>query len=140
MKLRLVLLVLLGVVVAAAAFAGGRSLHSPSQASGRPAAEGVVFTPAKPIAGTSRGGFSGFGEVSGLEGKTVLAGRVVALNPGSITVETAAGVRTSVQLAGEGSLRRIESVGREALRPGATIVVRRGPGSEVAAILVLAEP
>lgn len=134
------LLLLLAVAVAAAAFFAGRALRTPDGVL-LASPEAAAFQPAPAIAGLSHGGFSGFGEVPGLAGQTVLSGRVTAIAPGAITVETPAGTTSSITLTGTRSLRRIEAGGVEALRPGVTVVVRLGGDGRMAeALLVLAEP
>jgi hypothetical protein len=127
------------ILVAVASFVLGRSLKS-SDNTVTVELDAPAYEAAKGIAGLSEGGFTGFGEVPGLAGQTVLAGRIVSLAPTSITIESAAGVRSTIQVSSESALRRIETTGREALTPGTTVVVRRDSAGEAKAVLVLAQP
>ncbi|MPZ50147.1 MAG: hypothetical protein GEU75_12770 [Dehalococcoidia bacterium] len=97
------------------------------------------YTAAETTARFSKGGFSGFGEVAGFEGRTVLGGRIVAIESGSIVLESAAGVRSTVPL-GNSTLGVIRPGGRGDLRIGVTVVVRTEPGSETTAAAVLVLP
>jgi hypothetical protein len=129
------------VVVAAASFLGGRALGSGDSERGVTAnLDSPSFAPAPGVAGTSRGGFSGFGEVAGMEGHTVVSGRIVSVSPAAIVVESPDGVRATLNLRAEDGLRRIEGAARDQLRPGMSVVVRPGEGDAAAAILIVAQP
>lgn len=129
------------LAVAVVGFFAGRGLHSDGEEVSAFDFDAPAYGATKSIAGVTHGGFTGFGETPGLEGRTVVAGRVVAASADSLTVESQQGVRSTLRLSGGASLRRIEAAGREALRPGVTVVVRREAGSdEVAALLIVAEP
>jgi hypothetical protein len=129
-------------VILVAGFFAGRSLHSSS-------AETFVFDLSAPVyeAGISaiaesKGGFTGFGETAGLSGRTVLSGRVVALAGPEVTLEDSSGTRHSVRLTTPvAAVSRIEAAGRDALRTGATVIVRHESGSDSAdAVLILEAP
>ena len=88
---------LLAVMLAAGGFLTGRSLQ--------PGAEAIVFSydkfspayeAAAPIAGVSTAGFSGF-DLPDLEGETVLAGAVLAVDSQSLTLRTAFGSESTLR-------------------------------------------
>jgi len=86
----------------------------------------------------SKGGFSGFGETDGLEGTTILSGRVVSAGAEAIVIESEDGAQATIRLAGSASMTQIEASSADALRPGAIVVIRHQPGSDEAlAVLVL---
>jgi hypothetical protein len=129
-----------GLVVAVAAFFGGRALHGDGSSAGAFDFDAPAYGSVKSIAGLSRGGFSGFGDTPGLDGRTVIAGRIVSAAADSITVESSQGVRSTLRISSAAPLRRLDTSGREALRPGVTVVVRRSDSGEPAAVLIVAEP
>jgi hypothetical protein len=131
---------LAGAVVAVVAFLGGRALHTDGKGSATFDLSSAAYEATGSVAGLSKGGFSGFTEAGG-DGRTVIAGRVVSVSSDSITLEGSGGERSTVRLSGAGPLRRLEPAGREALRPGVTVIVRREPAGDVAeAVLVVSEP
>lgn len=131
----------IGVMLAVAGFFAGRELRNDNGSAAAYDFKAPAYAPSDPIAGFSRGGFTGFGETPGLDGKTIIAGRVIELTGDSFTLESAAGVRSTVRLADEAPLRRIEAATAAALRPGANVIVRKQPGKdEAAAVLVVAAP
>jgi hypothetical protein len=93
------------------------------------------------IAARSKAGFTGFGELAGGEDHTVLGGRVVEVSATSLTLETQQGSRTTLRLGANSKLTRLETGSRALIRPGATVIVKRGeqPG-DAAAVLVVAQP
>jgi hypothetical protein len=128
------------VVAILAAFFVGRALH-PEKAEG-PSFDlsAVAYESAGSVAGLSKGGFSGFTEAGG-DGRTVIAGRVVAVSADSITLQGSGGQRSTLRLLGQAPLRRLEPSAREALRPGVTVIVRRQAAGDAAeAVLVVSEP
>lgn len=128
-------------VIAVAAFFTGRELRPDTGASFDYNLAAPPFVAASPAAGLSKGGFSGFGETLGLDGKTVLSGKVTSVTSESLTLETPAGSSSTIKVTGAGPLRRIEASSVAALRPGVTVVIRMVPGSkEGAAVLIVAEP
>lgn len=93
------------------------------------------------IAATSKGGFTGFGELTGGNDRTVLGGRVVEVGPTSLTLETQQGSRTTLRLGPNSRLARLETGARTAIRPGATVILKRGEQpDEAVAVLVVAQP
>jgi len=97
-----------------------------------------AYEAAASIAGRSRGGFTGFAEVAGLDGRTVIAGRVAGLSTSALVLDTAVGQR-SLRLTGDRALRRIEPW--RGAEPGSTVALLLTPnGNEVAAVLVLSAP
>jgi hypothetical protein len=129
------------VIVALGGFFAGRALHSETGNAGAYDADAPSFEPAPAIAGFSPGGFSGFGEVPGFEGTTVLAGRIISADATSIVMESTAGVRSTVRLQGDKVLQVIRPADHSELRAGSTVVVRMVDGGEEAAsVLIVAEP
>lgn len=128
------------VAVAVLAFFAGRELRPERGEASAFDLEAPAYEVAKAAAGFSKAGFTGFGEAPGAEGRTVVSGRIVAVGPDSITIESAGGQRSAVRLAGQASLRRVEAAGRDALRPGVTVLLRQTGGADAAAVLIVAEP
>jgi hypothetical protein len=126
------------LLAALAAFFAGRSLAGGGES---PSIEvtGPAYQAGVTIAGLSKGGFSGFTE-SGGDARTVLSGRVVAVAGDSITLESQAGVRSTIRLTDAARVTRLEPASAGALRAGLSVMVRRGPEGEAAAVLVLADP
>jgi len=93
------------------------------------------------IAARSPGGFTGFGELAGGDDRTVIGGRVVEVSSSLLTIETQQGARTTLRLGANPKLTRLEAGSRQLLKPGATVIVRRGDQQdEAAAVLVLSAP
>jgi hypothetical protein len=131
----------LAIAVAAIAFFAGQSLR-PEDEPELAAADltALPYTAPAPAFGRSLGGFTGFGEQSDGQGRTVLSGRVTTVGPDAIGLDTPAGP-TTVSLAGERALRRLEAISRNAIGDGATVLALISPGSgEVTALLLLEEP
>ena len=131
------------VVVMAVAFFGGRTLGSGGDegASYTYDLDTPPYTAASTGAGISKGGFSGFGANSGIDGETLVSGRVRSVSADSITLDTAGGTEV-LRITGSGTLRRIEGATAAAVRPGMNVVVRTtGSGGDTASsVLLLAEP
>jgi hypothetical protein len=93
------------------------------------------------IGATSQGGFTGFGELAGGDDRTVLGGRVVEASATSLTLETQQGSRTTLRLGPNSKLWRLDSASTSSIKPGATIIVKRGAAEgEAAAVLVVLQP
>jgi hypothetical protein len=126
------------LAVLALGFLAGRTLHSEGD-SKAPLADGPAFEATATIAGLSKAGFSGFSESTA--GRTVLAGRIVAVEGDTITLEGTSGARSMLRLSGSGPLTRLEPSTLAALRPGVTVLLRRAQdGDAAAAALIVAEP
>jgi len=94
------------------------------------------YAAADALAGHSRAGFTGFAETGGLDGSTIVAGRVTAVGPDTITVATAAG-SSAIRLTGEQKLRVLQPI-PGALTAGMTLVILKKPGSsEAQAVLAV---
>ncbi len=131
------------VVVATVGFFGGRALGSdaPAGSSYTYDLNTPPYTSPSSASGVSRGGFSGFG-ASGIDGETIVSGRVRSVTTDLITLETSSGGTEVVRITGPGALRRTEDASASVLRPGASVVVRSRPddGDAIASVLVLSEP
>jgi hypothetical protein len=93
------------------------------------------------IGATSKGGFTGFGELAGGDDRTVLGGRVVEVSATSLTLETQQGSRTTLRLGANSKLWRLDAVASSSIKAGATVIVRRGTATdEAAAVLVVSQP
>ena len=93
------------------------------------------------IAATSQGGFTGFGELAGGDDRTVLGGRVVEVSPASLTLETQQGSRTTLRLGANSKLWRLDAGSSSSIKPGATVIVKRGAAQDdAAAVLVVSQP
>ena len=129
------------VAVGVATFLAGRGI-APDETAQRSAYDlsGPAYAAAEASAGRSRGGFTGFAEVHGPEGRTVLAGVVRAVAGGEVRLETEAGP-ARINLTDERSLRRIETIDAGLIRPGASVLVVLSPdGEEVTGLLLLPPP
>jgi hypothetical protein len=93
------------------------------------------------IAATSQGGFTGFGELAGGDDRTVLGGRVVEVSATSLTLETSQGSRTTLRLGATSKLWRLDTGSSSSIKPGATVVVKRGDAADdAAAVMVVSQP
>jgi len=129
-----------GVAVAIVAFLVGRELRPRSSEASAFDLKAPAYESGKPAAGYSKAGFTGFGETSGPDGRTVFTGRVVAIDAGSMTVD-AGGQRPTVRISSGTSVKRIEPAALSSLRPGASVLVRLTDNQdEAAGILITAEP
>ena len=130
------------VAIAAGAFLGGGALKPAEPPHYLFDVEAPAYqTDLAAIAARSEGGFTGFGDLEGGNDRTVLGGRVVEVSPGSLVLETQQGARTSLRLGPTSRLFRLEAGSRATLRPGATVIVKRGvQPEEAAAVLVVSEP
>jgi hypothetical protein len=89
--------------------------------------------------GHSKAGFTGFDDVGGLAGATIISGRVTAVDANSITVATATG-QSTIRLTGQDRLRLLQPLSG-AIAPGTTVVATRKPGSDdIAAVLAIVDP
>jgi len=103
--------------------------------------ESDAYQPASAIPATTKGGFTGFGEIDGSAARTVLAGRVLEKTATGVVLETPGGQRTSLRFAETPGISRVEPATQSLLRPGVTVAVRlNDTGDTVEAVLVLAQP
>jgi hypothetical protein len=129
------------VVVVAAGFFGGRFVKPDPTPGYSFDLSSPAYAAALPQPGLTRGGFSGFGETNGLPGSTLLSGKVASVTPQQIVIEAADGTRSTFRITNPITVTRIEAANRDALKNGATVVLRKAEGSdEVEAVLVLAGP
>jgi hypothetical protein len=131
----------LAIVVAVLAFLGGRELKPDEDPYYVFETDAAAYSEAAAIAAVSRGGFTGFGDLEGGDNRTVVAGRVVEVTPTSLVLESVNGSRTDLRLGQQPKLSRLLPAGRDLLRPGAAVQVRKGDtDDDAAAVLVIAQP
>ena len=103
--------------------------------------DAAAYARASNVAATTRGGFTGFGEVDGSNARTVLAGRVVEKTATGVVLETPGGQRTPLRFGASPGISRVEPATQAVLRPGVAVAIRLDvSGVEVEAVLVLAQP
>jgi hypothetical protein len=127
------------IVIALGAFLVGRGLRSEPASVAALDLDAPSYTAPDQGAGRSRGGFTGFADAGGLDGRTVLTGRVSRVTSTELVIETATGT-SNVRLTSAQSLRRIEAGTAASIRAGATVAVVRNASDEVVGVLVLSEP
>jgi hypothetical protein len=133
--------VVVAVVIVAAGLLAGRALKPDPTPGFAFDASSPAYDATTPSIGVTKGGFSGFGETSGLPGQTLLSGSVVSVSPTELVIQGTDGTKTSLRLGTPTNISRIQAANRDALRNGATVIVRQADGSdEVEAVLVLATP
>jgi hypothetical protein len=131
----------LAIVVAVLAFVGGRELKPDEDPYYVFETDAAAYSDVGAIAAVSKGGFTGFGDLEGGDNRTVVAGRVVEVTPTSLVLESPNGSRTDLRLGPQPKLARLLPAGRDLLRPGAAVQVRKGDAAdEAAAVLVVAQP
>ena len=128
-------------VVLLAGFLGGRALKPDSDTTYRFDQDAPAYTAPLAVPALSKGGFSGFGAELGLEGATLLSGRVTAISADEITIELSLGTQHTFLLGEIASLSQLEADTVGVLEIGLTVVVVSGDGDdEAAAILIIEEP
>jgi hypothetical protein len=141
MKGRFALWLIAAAALGGVAFLGGRALRPAAEAGYAFEQDTPSYEAADSMAGLSRGGFSGWSETGGLEGLTVVTGRVVEATATGVTVEAPWGTRTTIRLTGDRPIQGLRAADQAALRPGATVTLRTAPdGDLVEAVLILAPP
>jgi hypothetical protein len=131
----------IAIAIGAASFFVGGALRPGEEPHYVFETEAAAYDGASAVAATTKGGFTGFGEVDGSSARTVLAGRVVEKTATGIVLETPGGQRTPLRLGTSPGISRVEAGTQALLRPGVTVSVRLdASGSIVEALLVLAQP
>src|SRR5687767_6794152 len=126
------------IVIAAAGFLAGRAFHPDPTPGYAFDTDSPAYHATAPDPALTRGGFSGFGETTGLPGLTLLSGKVASVIAQEAVIEAPDGTRSSVRLANPGAVRRFEEASRSALGNGVTVVLRHAAGSdEVEAVLIV---
>jgi hypothetical protein len=129
------------IVIGAASFLVGGALKPAEPPHYVFETESAAYEDPTNVAATTKGGFTGFGEVDGSLPRTVIAGRVVEKSDTAVVLETPGGQRTSLRFGTLATLSRAEPATQSLLRPGVTVAVRLNPsGNTVEAVLVLAQP
>ena len=128
-------------VIGAAAFLFGGALKPAEPPHYVFQTEAAAYADASKVAATTKGGFTGFGEIDGSNARTVLAGRVIEKTASGVVLETPGGQRTPLRFATTPGISRVEPATQTLLRPGVTVAVRLDDsGDVVEAVLVLAQP
>jgi len=129
------------VAIAAASFFSGGALKADEPPHYVFETESDAYQPASAIPATTKGGFTGFGEVDGSAARTVLAGRILEKTATGVVLETPGGQRTTLRFGETPGISRVEPATQSLLRPGVTVAVRLNDnGDTVEAVLVLAQP
>ena len=129
------------LIIVVAGFFAGRALHPDPSSGFAFATDSPAYEATSPDPALTKGGFSGFGEITGLPGLTLLSGKVASVSAQEVVIEAADGTKSSVRLANPGAVRRFEAASQSALVSGATVVLRHAEdGDEVEAVLVVGDP
>lgn len=129
------------IVLAVAGFLAGSALRSDPTPGYAFEDDSSAYEVRTPDPALTRGGFTGFGEVTGLPGFTLLSGKVASITASEVVIEATDGTKSAVRLANPGIVSRFEAASRDALVNGATVVLRHAEGSdEVEAILIVRTP
>jgi len=125
--------------VAALGFGAGWLAKGPGPAAFRFDASAAAYQAAGSPAGLSKGGFTGFAETGGLDGMTIVAGKVTSVAPGVLTLATASG-ESAVRLTGDDKVRVLAPF-TASPAAGVTAVVSLAPASDEArAVLLIIDP
>ena len=129
------------IIIAAASFFIGGALKPDEPPHYVFETDSDAYQPASAVPATTKGGFTGFGEIDGSAARTVLAGRVLEKTATGVVLETPGGQRTSLRFGETPGIARVEPATQTLLRPGITVAVRLDPtGDTVEAVLILAQP
>jgi hypothetical protein len=129
------------VAIAAGAFLVGGALKPAEPPHYVFETEAAAYEEASKVPATTKGGFTGFGEVDGSNARTVLAGRVVEKTATGVVLETPGGQRTPLRFGATPGISRVEPATQALLRPGVSVAVRLDDSRDVVeAVLVLAQP
>jgi hypothetical protein len=130
---------LAAAAVAALGFAAGWLAKGPGPGVFHFDASAAAYQAAGSPAGLSKGGFTGFAETGGLDGMTIVAGKVTKVASGVLTLATSGGENT-VRLSGEDKVRVLAPF-TASPPPGVTAVVSLVPASgEARAVLLIIDP
>ncbi|HEX5369064.1 MAG TPA: hypothetical protein VFY10_06570 [Dehalococcoidia bacterium] len=90
------------------------------------------------FAGTSQGGFTGFGELDDGDSRTVIAGRVVDMTDKTLTLQAASGQQVLLTVGAKPGVSQIVDGAMSELQPGVKVKVRLADGSldTIAAVLI----
>lgn len=138
---RLAIVIVAAIAAVAAGFFAGRVLKPDPTPGYSFDLSSPVYEAALAQPGLTKGGFSGFGETAGLPGRTMLSGKVASVTAQEVVIEATDGTKSTLRLINPAAVSRIEAANRDALRPGATVILRQADASdEVDAVLVIASP
>jgi hypothetical protein len=139
MRRELALWIAAAAVIGLAGFLGGRALKGGGPESFEFATSSPAYDSADILAGLSRAGFSGFDDVGGLAGSTLVSGKVTGLSASQISLQTASGAAT-IRLTGQEKLRILQPH-QGSIAVGSTAVVLTDADAQKAtAILLLLQP
>lgn len=100
-----------------------------------------AYGQAHAIAALSPAGFTGFGEVDESNSRTVVAGRVIEIGDGALTLESPSGHRTALSFGDAPAISRLLPGSADQLVPGSRVAVRLSPdGQTVEALLRISRP
>jgi hypothetical protein len=126
-------------IVAIAGFFAGWLIKGGGKADFRFDVAAAPYSQADLPGARSKAGFTGFSETGGLDGSAIVAGKVTALGPDSVTLSTPSGANT-IRLTAEQKLRMLQPFTGQIV-VGATVVVSVKPGAgEAQALLVVLDP
>jgi hypothetical protein len=126
-------------IVAVAGFLAGWAVKGGGKADFAFDTSAPVFTGADLPQGRSRAGFTGFNETGGLDGATIVAGKVTSVGTDSLALATAAGTST-IRITGEQKLRILQPYAAP-IPNGATVVVtRKATTDEAQSLLLILDP
>jgi hypothetical protein len=132
-------LLLAAAAVAGLGFLAGWLVKGPGPSSHHFDASAAAYRPAGSPAGMSKGGFTGFGETGGLDGMTIVAGKVTSVGQGFLTLATEGGQNT-VRLTGQDKVRVLAPF-TPSPPTGVIAVVALEPGSvDARGVLLIIDP
>ncbi len=139
MNRQLALWLAAAAVVAVAGVFAGRAIKGSGGADFPFDTRADAYSAADLPQGRTRAGFTGFSETGGLDGTTIVAGKVTAVAGDSVTLTTSSGA-SSIRLTAEQKLRILQPLGG-AIAPGTTVVIIKKQGTDEAqAVLALLDP
>ena len=118
------------IIIAAASFFIGGALKPDEPPHYVFETDSDAYQPASAVPATTKGGFTGFGEIDGSAARTVLAGRVLEKTATGVVLETPGGQRTSLRFGETPGIARVEPATQTLLRPGITVAVRLDPTND----------
>jgi hypothetical protein len=125
-------------LVAVAGFAAGWLIKGPAHPNFDFDTKAAPYQIADLPGGRTKAGFTGFDDVGGLAGAPIVAGKVTAVDAGSVTVATTSG-SSVIRLTGIDKLRILQPF-TSPIPNGATVVATKTDDGGVGALLVILDP